>query len=226
MEKKHETLSFYATQRHQVPSWIIKKIADLVSKAKRLEDSSSVLYACLEARNLLENISFTKLLCSVPASDRDALSTAMKPRRGIEKADKELKTLGLKTQEFMSIISMQENHPFPIFKFAESSRIQDKLSQYVHNYAVEERDILYGSEYIKNGFRAVAEAVAFAKDNMHYFAETNTYGIVNADMTNLPEWGSKLLADWKSGVIKDAAVLDAAIKEAAAEYVKNKALKQ
>jgi hypothetical protein len=96
----------------------------------------------------------------------------------------------------------------------------------VHNYAVEERDILYGSEYIKNGFRAVAEAVAFAKDNMHYFAETNTYGIVNADMTNLPEWGSKLLADWKSGVIKDAAVLDAAIKEAAAEYVRNKALRQ
>ena len=125
-------LNFYATERHHTPTWILKKIADLVDKGKRHEDSSSILYACLEARNLLEMISTTKLLCSVSDEDRARITAAVKPQNGIKGVNKELKALGLKTQEFMNAVCAVENQEFPVFNFTESDDIQHRLSQYIH----------------------------------------------------------------------------------------------
>ena len=221
-QEKVPSQTFYTTERHHTPGWILKKIADLLDKAQRLKDSSNVLYACLEARNLLEMLSTSKLQCSVPADERDAITAAVKPLHGIKGVERELKALGLKTQEFMSAVSAQENHPFPIFKFSESDRIQKNLSQYVHSYTVSHDEMLFGSEYIRKGFIAVNEAVVFIKYNLHYYPDRNTYGIVNADMTTLPEWAKALLHDWKSGVIKDASILNTAILEASQKYISDK----
>lgn len=210
---------FSATQRHHTPGWILRKIANLVDRAIILKDSSNVLYACLEARNLLEMISTSKLQCSVPAEERDAITEAVKPQHGIKGVDKELKALGLKTQEFMSAVCAQEGHPFPVFNFNESDKLQYRLSQYIHTYTVPHDEMLFGSDYIKEGFAVIKEAVDFVKYNLHYYSDNNTYGIVNADMTTLPEWAKSLLQDWKTGAIKDINILNISIKEGSAKYI-------
>jgi hypothetical protein len=222
MKKEMERVpsqTFFTTKRHHTPDWILRKIADLIDKAKRLEDSSNVLYACLEARNLLEMLSTSKLQCSVPAEEREAITEAVKPHHGIKGVDKELKALGLKTQEFMNVVCSQEGHPFPVFNFNESDKLQKRLSQYIHTYTVSHDEMLFGSTYIKEGFAVIKEAVAFVRHNLFYDAKRNTYGIVNADMTTLPEWSKDLLQEWKTGKIKDVQVLDALIKEASEKYI-------
>ena len=180
-------LNFYATERHHTPTWILKKIADLVDKGKRHEDSSSILYACLEARNLLEMISTTKLLCSVSDEDRARITAAVKPQNGIKGVNKELKALGLKTQEFMNAVCAVENQEFPVFNFTESDDIQHRLSQYIHTYAVLMADMEYGSDFINAAFPAIEEAMAFARVNLIYNPDRNTYAIGNLDVTTMPQ---------------------------------------
>ena len=211
-------IPFYATQRHHTPTWILKKIADLVDKGKRLEDSSSIIYACLEARNLLEMISMVKLQCSVPEEDRARITAAAKPQRGIQDVDKELKALRLKTQEFMKAILEVAKEGFPAFKISESEAIQSRLSQYVHNYTISMADMEFGSAYINAAFPAIDDAVAFAKANMIYNPDRNTFSIGNVDMTTLPEWAKFILEEWKTGRIRDKAALTAAIVEAGDKY--------
>jgi hypothetical protein len=220
-ESKQLTLKFRASQRHHVPSWIIIKIADLLDKAKRLKDSSNILYACLEARNLLELISTTKLLCAVPEGERNRLVQLMKPQHGISAADKELKALGLKTQEFMNVISAQENMIVPVFQFAACKKLQDRLSQYVHNYTVSVANMNYGSSYLNDGLKVIKEAVDFAKANLAYDSDRNVLYISNMDMTNMPEWGNSLLMDWKEGRIKDKDALEVAIAEGVRQYIES-----
>lgn len=213
-----ETLKFYATQRHHTPTWILNKIADLVDKGKRFQDSSSILYACLEARNLLELVSMVKLQCSVPEDDRERITAAAKPQRGIQDVDKELKALRLKTQEFMRAVLEVANEDFPVFKISESEAIQSQLSQYVHNYAISMADMEFGSAYINAAFPAINNAVVFAKANMMHNSDRNTYSIGNVDMITLPKWADVILEEWKTGRIKDKAVLKAAIVEAGDKY--------
>lgn len=208
---KIKNLTFYATQRHHTPTWILKKIADLVDKGKRFEDSSSIIYACLEARNLLELISMVKLQCSVPEEDRERITAAAKPQRGIQDVDKELKALRFKTQEFMKAVLEVADEEFPVFRISESEAIQSRLSQYVHNYTISMADMEFGSEYLNAAFPAINDAVAFAKANMRYNPDRNTYNIGNVDMITLPNWAEAILEEWKTGQIKDKAALTAAI---------------
>jgi hypothetical protein len=215
---RRESLKFYATQRHHSAPWILYKIADLVDKGKRLQDSSSILYACFEARNLLELISMAKLQCSVPEDERERITAAAKPLRGIQDVDKELKALRLKTQEFMKAVLEVNNADFPVFKISESEAIQARLSQYVHNYAVSMADMEFGSAYLNAAFPAIDDAVAFAKANLMYDPDRNTYNIGNVDMITLPKWAETILEEWKTGRIKDKAVLKTAIVEAGDKY--------
>lgn len=121
--------------------------------------------------------------------------------------------MGLKTQEFMNAVCAVQSQEFPIFSFTESDGIQHRLSQYIHTYAVPMADMVFGSDYMKAAFPAIDDAVAFAKANLVYNPDRNTYAIGNVDMTTLPQWAKDLLEEWKASRIKDRAVLTARITE-------------
>ena len=159
-----------------------------------------------------------KLQCSVPEGERERITAAAKPHRGIQDVDKELKALRLKTQEFMRVVLEVANEDFPVFKISESEAIQSRLSQYIHNYTVSMADMEFGSAYINAAFPVIEEAVAFAKDNMMYNPARNTYSIGNVDMVTLPDWAAIILEEWKAGRIKDKVDLKAAIVEARDKY--------
>jgi hypothetical protein len=167
-------------------------------------------------------LSSSKLQCSVSADEREALLVAIKPHNGIRGIEKELKALGLKTQEFMNATTELEGFAFPVFNFNESDKLIHKLSQYIHTYTISHDDMLFGSYYINQGFVIINEAVEFAMFNLIRDENTQTVSIVNAEMGNLPEWAKLLLNDWKSGRIKDRRILLSAIKQASKDYIADK----
>lgn len=206
-----------ASKRKHNVAWILFQTVDLLQKAVRLRDVSKVLYASLEARTLLEMISVSKLLCSVPAHERDELRGVMKPKNGIEKSNSKNKSLNLKLQEFMEVLSEVESFPasFPIFKFSECKDIQTRLSQYVHSYTRLESEVVFDSNYIQNGVTVINEAIEFAKLNLVDNSEKQTYYIINVEINSLPSWVSEILTDWKQeGKIKSRDELKSLINKA------------
>ncbi len=217
-------LSFNPHERHHIPAWILLKITFLTKMANYQKDSSCVLYACLEARNLLEMISYKKLQCSVSADEREALEAVAKPKNGITTVDKQLKALGLKTQEFMHALLQSEGAPeyqFPVFVPSVCEAILNKLSQYIHTYTVENKDMEFGSAYIEAGFAVIDEAVEFAESNLVRSPETETCYIINYDIINLPEWAKRVLGDWKVGKIKEVTELIRILEEESRGYASN-----
>ena len=84
---------------------------DLEKKAIKQNDSSKVIYCCLEIRNALEMIDFHLLIASVPNSKHKTIAEIAKSFHGNDKANSKLKALKEKTQKFYHGKALHPNEP-------------------------------------------------------------------------------------------------------------------
>ena len=214
--------AFRSTQRHHVPTWILLKIEDLIDKAKREKDSSKVLYACLESRNLIEMLKFSKIQCSIPEEERNATAERASGQNGLEKENKKLKVLNQKYQDFFQAVSEDANFSFTSFNASQCQKILDSLHAYIHTYTISEHEMIFSSNYVQEAFNVINNATAFVKSNMTYIQENNTYAIANIDVKTLPEWARIVLDAWKQDPKNDYENLKKSIADGAEKYIKDK----
>jgi len=124
--------SYKSSERYHEVTWMLIHSKDLEIKARRMNDSSKVIYCCLELRNILEMIEFHLLLASVTEEEHTSIANIAKSHRGNDKANKLLKSISFKSQKFYECVCENINQDAVFFDFKKSNEYKTELSEYLH----------------------------------------------------------------------------------------------
>lgn len=192
---------YQPSKRTHNPSWLIHHSHDLLKKALRLEDSSKILYACLELRNCLEMVEFRLILASLEEHERSEVIALAKPHHGIEKTNKKVKTLNAKFQSFYKMVCEVYGIKGNAFDFCKSSELKNDLSEYIHIYTRTESELAYGSAFLNAAIPLIASAIGFLEHALN--KGDGVYKLQNISITTLSDDDQQILQRWKEGKIKD-----------------------
>jgi hypothetical protein len=197
---------YYYHNRVHHESWLLMHIDVLLTEAKKNQNVSFILYACLECRNLLEKIEFDLILMSTNEKSWQDLIVKMKVKGGIQNANKELKTLKYRLQTFSECISKVSDLPVKAYDYKRSEELQKGLSDYVHIYTRTQDELTFGSEFINNGIEKIEETKTFIKSFFVKSDDSYTYGVLNFETLK----GGKFFDEftkWRNSVDTDTDAL-------------------
>jgi hypothetical protein len=172
-------------KRIQSESWLIVHIETLIKEAKANSNSSFVLYAALEIRNLIEKISYDIILLSTDTNKWSEIEKSAKIIHGIDNVNDTYKTLNYKFQTFSEAISKLADLPAKVFDYNKSDLLKKKLGEYVHIYTKKQTDLNFGSEFIKNGILIIEESLDFIKN--YFTKKDNFYEYAILKISTLPD---------------------------------------
>lgn len=171
---------FKPHERSLDPVWLIEQIKLLIHYAKNLNDSSFVIYAALETRNLFERIEFELLAMAAKGTDTENFLRGIRGKTGIKKTNDEYKILKFRYQSFSSAVTKAifEGGSLNKFDYKKSEEFCSKLSQYIHTYSRLPEDIIFESEFISSGISLIEECINYFMEE--FFEIINgyiTYGV-------------------------------------------------
>jgi hypothetical protein len=167
-------------KREHHNSWILKHCEVLIEEAKKNFNSSLVLYAALEARNLLEKTEYDVLLCFSDKEDWGYIKETAKMKNGLDTLNKKYKALNYRYQTFSeTFLKVISNSELKTFDYSNSGILQSKLSQYLHIYTLSANELEFKSDFIQNGIIVVNEAIDFIKKYYIKKDEKLTFGIID-----------------------------------------------
>lgn len=185
--------------RHQNPSWSFHHVAALIDLAESNRNSSFIIYAALECRNIFEKIEHDILLLAAIESNYSEWIEIIKRKNGIQQINEKYKVLKFRYQTFTEAfaLALMDNCPIKSFGFQKSTDFQMKLSQYLHIYYRTDQELLYESSFIQNGILLINEAIEFIKSNISIIDNGLVYGTLN--FSTLSDSMKVLFTDWLNG---------------------------
>lgn len=84
------------------PSWLLAQIQLLFHSAKIFSDSSLVIYAALETRNIFERLEFELLAIEAKGTETEEFLREIRGKTGIQQTNKKFKILKYRYQSFSS----------------------------------------------------------------------------------------------------------------------------
>lgn len=172
--------------RYQNIDWSIKQIESLLILAKNHNNSSFVIYAALEARNILERVEYEILFMAAHKYLDKSWMDLIEKKNGIQKTNSKYKALRFKYQSFTEAFTsaLIDDLSIKPFSFRLAEEIQGELSQYLHIYTRNDDDLLYGGTYINNGIQVINQAITFLKDSFTIFNDGYVVATLDFDSLN------------------------------------------
>lgn len=174
---------------------------DLEKKAIKQNDSSKVIYCCLEIRNALEMIDFHLLIASVPNSKHKTIAEIAKSFHGNDKANSKLKALKEKTQKFYECVCEVINIPGKFFDYKRSNDLKFELSQYIHTYTRVPSEMKFDSAFIQAAFPIIKKTREFIKASL--IPDGDSFIVQNIDYRTLSKEDKELLQEWREDKITE-----------------------
>lgn len=190
---------YYANKRINDPAYLLHHVRKLLEIAKEHENSSSLIYACLDSRIALEYCDLYLILASVKPEERQEVLESSKPKNGIERMNNKHKALKEKYQSFFQIASELLGVSWNKYDFKKSKELQYKLSTYIHSYYMLDDEIDFQSDTMQAAFQLLDEVREFIQDGLNF--NGSEYQIIGVEMATIPEEDKKLLAEWKENRI-------------------------
>lgn len=158
---------FNPTNRTPDANWFLAQIDLLVRSAKEFKDSSLVIYAALETRNLLERIEFELLAMATIGSNSEKFIEDIRGKTGIHKMNKKYHSLKYRYQSFSSAATRAifDVGALKPFSYKTSEKYCSELSQYIHSYSRFPEELIFGSTFIESGIKLIEDAVSYLKTN-------------------------------------------------------------
>jgi hypothetical protein len=181
--------------RENDPIFLLRNAQELLQIGKENNNSSSLIYACLDSRIALENLELNIILHSVKPEERSQIIEETKPKNGIEKVGKKQGSLKEKYQTFFQALCEIAKINAKSFDFKKSKDLQYKLSTYIHSYYMTNEDLNYESELMQNSIKIVNEVSDFIKS--YLTIEKDSYVIFGVDMESMLIEDKLLLEEWK-----------------------------
>ncbi|MCH6235032.1 hypothetical protein [Cognataquiflexum rubidum] len=171
---------FDTNKRSLDANWLLAQIDILILSAKKFSNSSFVIYAALETRNLFERIEFDLLAIAAKGTDTEIFLRGIRGKTGIKKTNDEYKVLKFRYQSFSSAVTKAifEGGSLNKFDYKKSEEFCSKLSQYIHTYSRLPEDIIFESEFISSGISLIEECINYLMEE--FFEIINgyiTYGV-------------------------------------------------
>lgn len=204
------TYDYHKREPHN--SWQLKHCEVLLEEAVKYNNTSLVLYAALEARNLLEKTEFDLMLMSTEKAEWETLSQMARGKYGLTKSNNKYKALKYRYQTFSEAITkVILDFSLKVYDYKASEEVQNNLAEYVHIYTRTPDELEYTSEFVQTGVKCVNEAISFVKS--YYVIHDNGYvfGILN--FTTLSGSMKAEFEKWKADVSEDTEGLYNRLKE-------------
>lgn len=186
---------YYANRRLNDPAYLMKHVDELMKIAREHQNSSSLIYACLDSRIALEYIDLYLILASADDDERTGILEASKPKNGIDRLNNKYKTLKKKYQVFFQVASEIRGVKWNRHDFNKSKDLQHRLSTYIHSYYMSESDIDFNSKIMQAVFPLIQEVQALIKYSLNYNGEQ--YQIISVVTSTIPQEDRSLLIEWK-----------------------------
>jgi hypothetical protein len=193
--------TYKPSQRYHEVIWMLKHSEDLEMKAKKLSDTSKIIYCCLELRNAIEMLDFHLIIASIPNSEHNLIAEIAKPYHGNDKANNKYKSLKEKTQLFYECVCDVLHVPGKFYDYKKSNKLKFDLSQYIHTYTKTPEEMEFNGTFITAAFPIIKEARNFLNTSLIYDGES--YIVQNLDYTTLTPEDKQLLQEWKEDKIDE-----------------------
>ena len=148
---------------------------------------------------------------STNKSEWNTIEAMAKGKSGINKTNKEYKSLMYRYQTFSEAISRVSEIPVKAFDFKTSGQLQKDLSEYLHIYTKVPSDMNYESEFIQKGIRKAKETVVFVENFFVKNESDFTFGCLKFD--TLKGSFKTEFENWKKGVSEDTESLYLRLKD-------------
>lgn len=199
---------FKPHERSLEPAWLIAQINLLLHSSQVLLDSSLVVYAALEARNLFERLEFELLATAAKGTDTEKFLEEIRGKTGIRQMNKEYKVLKYRYQSFSSVATkaILEGGTLNKFDYKRSEQYCAELSQYIHIYSRTREEMTFGSEFMNSGIKLIQECVDYLMTDFFEVIDGGlTYGVFGFD--TLTPSVKQEFNNWLNGVDDDEEAL-------------------
>lgn len=199
-------------KREPYNSWLMKHCEVLLEEASKYSNASLVLYATLEARNLLEKTEFDLMLMSTDRGEWQELANMAKGKHGLTKSNNKYKALKYRYQTFSeALVKVILDFELKVYDYKTSENLQTELSEYLHTYTRTPEEMEFSSDFIQNGISLVNKTLEFVKSYYVKKDDGYVFGLLNFSTLN----GSmkKEFELWKKDVSEDTDGLYRRLKE-------------
>ncbi len=164
--------------RIQNPYWSIIHIENLLEYSRQNKNSSFVIYAAFEARNMLERIEFELIIGAANSKFGKQDFEEIKKRHGIKKANKKFNSLKFRYQSFTEALTkaIKTDLNLRFYNYKESEKLKENLSQYLHLYSKTDDELEFESDFIQNSFHHIKKSIDFIKNYFTKDANGIYYG--------------------------------------------------
>lgn len=199
---------FDTNKRSLEPNWLIEQIKLLIYSAKVLSNSSLVIYAALETRNLFERIEFELLASAVKEIQTEEFLRDIRGKNGIDQANKKYKNLKYRYQSFSSAATKAIFDEGCLMKYdlKKSDQFCNNLAQYIHAYTQNPEDMVFGSHFINSGIELIEKSIDYLIAEFFVIIDGGlTYGVF--DFQSFPPSVKKEFENWLKAVDEDEEAL-------------------
>lgn len=205
--------NYYPTKRIHDPAYYCHHVSEMKKMAIKGENSNAIVYCFEDLRTALELVEYNFLLASVGEEFRQEISDLTKMKNGIDKANKKIKTLKEKYQQFYQAVCEVINIPGKSYDTKKSDNLKHKISSYLHTYTRTQEEIDFGSEFMNNGLDLIDEVLVFIKESL--MINGNSYTIQSIDKDKIPTENMIIFEEWRTSVKMSYDELKAKLQETA-----------
>lgn len=192
---------YKSSQRYHEVVWMLIHSEDLEAKAKRQNDTSKILYCCLELRNALEMVDFHLILASLPNSEHNQIAEVAKKFHGNDKVNDKLKSLKEKTQTFYECVCEVLGIQGKFYDYKKSNYLKTELSQYLHTYTKTPEEMEFKSSFIQASFSIITEVRKFIRTSL--IDDGESLIVQNIEYGSLTSKNKELLQEWRENKIDE-----------------------
>ncbi len=201
------------TKREHKPTWLLEYIEHLLKKANEFHNTSFVLYAALETRNLLELIEYSLIFMSLSEQEREKISETAHEKGAVEKFRNEYKTLKYKHLKFfqmvMELSPSLPSAPIGIFNINIIDKYSKEISGSIHIYTKVDNDFIYKGDFVKATFEKIREICDFLRTNFVIEKDGKNYFVTgNLVISSLPPKMKEIYLEWKNEPRQDETILE------------------
>jgi hypothetical protein len=205
-------LAYDYHKREPHNSWQLKHCDVLLEEAEKNSNTSLVLYATLEARNLLEKTEFDLMLMSTDKGEWETLSQMARGKYGLSKSNNKYKALKYRYQTFSeALIKVILDFELKVYDYKSSEMLQTELAEYIHIYTRTPNELDYKSEFIQNGIALVKKTLEFVKN--YYVKKDDGYVFGLLNFSTLSGSIKEEFEKWKADISEDTEGLFNRLKE-------------
>jgi hypothetical protein len=182
--------------RVQNPHWSKITIEKLLEQSKKQKNTTTLIYAALECRNIIERLEFETIVMSANSRFTIEDFNDIKKKHGIQKANMKYNALKFKYQTFSEAFSqvVKPELTLKAFNYSKSEKIKAKLSQYLHIYSRTDEELAFESSFIQQGYSDVQSGIDFLLD--YFSIDENGYYFGILDFETLSESLRNEFASW------------------------------